>query len=396
MLKSVIFSELPSHETLWSITTGRDGNIYAGLCGELTGGLSVFIVRYNPVAKQKEYLLEVGPALNEPPDNGRAPICKIHYCMIPGSDGKLYCATHFSGPPEGDPIWRPWHTWDDPRKMASGFHIFSYDPETGTVDDFGIMAPNEGSRAMAMAETRKLLYGVTWPRNHFYVYDIGKRKYLDQGRIGDINPQAVWVDNAGNGYTVDDLGFIVKYDAEAGKLFTPGSRLPKAPGCDTEARSVYDAVPSANGESIYGSLWNLECIPFSERLFRFDFKTGEIHDLGRGFDDETGHKLDHIGGLVFGDDGYLYYTVSRPDENRRIPFRMYLFRMHPDTLEKEEICAVDDGQWHSEYIAKATKDFAGNLYFADTNNRPQRIYIYTPEGAGKNFVKKWPFLRSWG
>jgi len=37
-LKSVIFSELPAHETLWSITTGRDGNIYAGLCGELTGG----------------------------------------------------------------------------------------------------------------------------------------------------------------------------------------------------------------------------------------------------------------------------------------------------------------------------------------------------------------------
>ncbi|MFA7186363.1 MAG: hypothetical protein WC082_15790, partial [Victivallales bacterium] len=74
--------------------------------------MSVFIVRYCPASGKKEYLLEVGPALNEMPDNGRAPICKIHYSMIPGSDGKLYCATHFSGPPAGSPVWRPWHTWD--------------------------------------------------------------------------------------------------------------------------------------------------------------------------------------------------------------------------------------------------------------------------------------------
>ena len=305
--------------------------------------------------------------MNEMPDNGRAPICKIHYSMIPGSDGKLYCATHFSGPPAGSPVWRPWHTWDDPYRMASGFHIFTYDPENGAVEDFGIMAPNEGCRAMAMAETRQLLYGVTWPRNHFYVYDIKQKKYSDKGRIGEINPQAIWVDNCGNGYTVDDFGSIIKYDTEAERLFSTGSVLPKAKGCVSDARSVYDAVPSPDGKSIYGSLWNLECVPFPERLFRFDFQTGEITDLGRGIEDDMEHTLNHIGGLVFGNDDYLYYTASRPDRNRRIPFRMYLFRMHPDTLEKEEICAVDDGEWQSEYISKATRDFAGNLYFADTN-----------------------------
>jgi len=396
MLKSVVFSELPEHETIWSITTGRDGNIYAGLCGELTGGLSVFIVRYDPVEDKKEYLLEVGPALNEPVDNGRAPVCKIHYSMIPASDGKLYCATHFSGPPQGDPMWRPWQSWNDPEKMASGFHIFTYDTRNGHLEDFGVMAPNEGCRAMAMSEKRMLLYGVTWPRNHFYVYDIAKRKYSDKGRIGDINPQAIWLDTEGNAYTVDDLGAIIKYDADMEKLLDTGAFLPKSPGCDSEARCVYDAVPSPDGKSIYGSVWNLECVPFSERLFRFDFCDGKVHDLGCGLDDGKSAELDHIGGLVFGDDGYLYYTVSRKDENRRIPYRMYLFRMNPATFEKEEICPVDDGEWQSEYIAKATKDFAGNLYFADTNNRPQRIYIYTPDGAGKNFNKKWPFSRTWG
>ena len=141
-------------------------------------------------------------------------------------------------------------------------------------------------------------------------------------------------------------------------------------------------------------MWNLETIPFSERLFYFNFGDNKVHDLGSGYGKD---KLDHLGGLVFGDDGYLYYAVSKRDRNRRIPYRMYLFRMNIKTLKKEEIAPFNDGEYHSEYIAKATKDFAGNLYFADTNNRPERIYIYTPQGAkGKEFKPKWPVVRSWG
>lgn len=246
-----MFRELPVHDTIWSITTGRDGNIYIGVCGELTGGLSVFIVRYDPIKNQTDYLLEVGPALNEPSDNGRATISKIHYCMLPGSDGKLYCATHYSGPPINHPIWRPWHAWNDPERMASGFHIFTFDPKEEKVEDFGIMSPNEGSRAMALAEKRGLLYGITWPRDHFYLFDIKNRKYRDLGRIGDINAQSVWIDPEENGYTVDDLGYIIKYDAEAKKLVRLDFKIPKDPKSPSEACTVYDTTPSPDGRSIY-------------------------------------------------------------------------------------------------------------------------------------------------
>ena len=94
---------------------------------------------------------------------------------------RLYCATHCSGPPINHAVWRPWHTWDDSENMHSGFHIFSFDPETENLVDFGIMSPNEGSRAMALAEKRGLLYGITWPRDHFYVFDIRNRKYRNLG-----------------------------------------------------------------------------------------------------------------------------------------------------------------------------------------------------------------------
>lgn len=195
-MKSIVFKELPVHDTCWSITTGSDGNIYIGVCSELTGGQSVFIVQYNPVNGKTEYLLDVASALGEPSDSGRAPYSKIHYCLLPSSDGKLYCATHCSGLPINHPVWRPWHTWDDPEKMHPGFHIFSFDPKTEELVDFGIMSPNEGSRAMALAEKRGLLYGITWPRD-LYFADTNNRQermyiYTPEGAGKDFKPMAAF------------------------------------------------------------------------------------------------------------------------------------------------------------------------------------------------------------
>ncbi|MFA5645767.1 MAG: hypothetical protein WDA18_05370 [Candidatus Ratteibacteria bacterium] len=391
-LKSIVFKELPVHDTCWSITTGVDGNIYLGICGELTGGLSVFIAKYDPERAKLDYLLEVGPALGLPSTSTRAPYCKIHYCMLPSRSGKLYCATHCSGPALNQPIWRPWHTWDDFDRMHPGFHIFSFDPASETIEDFGIMSPNEGSRAAAFAEKKGFIYGITWPRNHFYIYDINKRKYRDMGRIGDVNAQVVWIDGEENGYTVDDLGFIVKYDVEEDRLIHLDVEVPRSLESPSEGRSAYDVVLSPDGKSVYGVVWNMERVAFAERMFRYDFGDNRIVDLGPAHDE---HKLDHAGGLVFGDDGYLYYAISKKDKNRRLFYRMYLFRMDINNLKKEEICAFDDGDWHSEYIAKATKDFFGNLYFADTNNRPGRVYVYTPEGSGKE-SKSGRQLKKWG
>lgn len=100
--------------------------------------------------------------------------------------------------------------------------------------------------------------------------------------------------------------------------------------------------------------------------------------------------------MIFGDDEYLYYAASKEVNDEKKTQRMYLFRMDMSGLKKEEICPFDDGDWHSTYIAKATKDFAGNLYFFDVDSRPEMVYIYTPEGWGKDFTPKWPLVRSWG
>ncbi len=394
-MQSVVFDKLPAHDTCWSITTGADGKIYAGACGEITGGLGVFIVSYDPDRDEHQYLLEVSCALNEPVDSGRATQSKIHGCMVPASTGELYCATHASGPPIGHAVWRPWNTWDDDQRMFSGFHIFMFDPQTGEVDDFGCMSPNEGSRAMALAEDRGLLYGVTWPRDHWYVYDIRKREYRDFGRLSDVNPQSVWVDPEGNGYTSTDMGYIVKYDADRDRLIQLDARIPLVESAPSPQRTVYDTVPSPDGKSIYGVAWNMHTYAFCEHLFRFDFDTERMHDLGRAADDGE-EWISMCGGLVFGWDGWLYYSKTKQKDHGRLPWTVFLSKLNPETLVKEEICPMDDGEWQSEDIAKATRDFHGNLYFADTNNRPVRIYKYSPENSNNGGGDTERYLRPWG
>ena len=124
-------------------------------------------------------------------------------------------------------------------------------------------------------------------------------------------------------------------------------------------------------------------------------KNNKIRDYGPG-KKGSADKKSHLSSLVFGEDGFLYYVVSEEDMHRRLGCRMYLMRMNTENGEKEEIGALDDGQWHSEYVAKATFDFKGNLYFADTNNRPTRLYVYRPETGERRLVNDFSKIRNWG
>ena len=95
--RMIVFERLPLSDTCWSLSTGPDDRIYAAACTEHIGGVAAYLMRYTPAAElgkgRLEYLFDVGDAVGEPANNGRATQCKIHYCLLPDpSTGILYGA----------------------------------------------------------------------------------------------------------------------------------------------------------------------------------------------------------------------------------------------------------------------------------------------------------------
>lgn len=393
----VKFDSLPMHDSTWGLCTGVDGTVYPAACGEITGGLCVFILGYDPLKRQTEYLLECGPAVGEPPDNGRATQSKIHYCLIPSSDGLLYCATHASGPPLGHPTWRPWQTWDDPLRQFPGSHLFTFDPRTGAVDDFGIGPRREGSRALAFDEKRAVLYGITWPRNHVFVYDVKARAYTDLGRIGEINPQAIWLDREGRVYTTDDYGFFLRIDPDTLEIKQLKTKCPHQWYRRGWHNVPYDVVPSPDWSCVYGCDWGYE-----SHIWRFDpcdGPDGRVDDLGRAlgdpnFKNDWSLEYFNVRGLVFGADGKLYFCMRIPHEDR---CPMHLARIDVNTLEREIVAILEFGDYGPNHIASATVDFYGNLYFAEAGNNPTGMYVYRPDGVdAARQVFSWQDIKQWG
>ena len=396
-IEYVPFDALPMHDSTWGLCTARDGAVYPVACGELTGGLSAFILRYDPVKRQTEYLVECGPALGQPPDDGHATQSKIHYCIIPGSDGVLYCATHASGAPIGHPRWTPWHTWDDPAVRFPGSHIFTFDPASGQVVDYGIGPLREGSRCLALDEKRRKLYGITWPRNHVYVYYLDERRYEDLGRIGDINPQAIWLDRDGHAYTTDDYGRFLKIHADSNAITELRTRCPHEWYRRGWHNVPYDVVPSPDWSCVYGCDWGYE-----SHVWRFDpyaGPDGAVEDLGRALgppDLKTDISLEYynVRGLVFGADGKLYFCMRVPD-GERCPMTMARLDVH--TGEREVLAALRFGAHEPVHIASATPDFQGNLYFAEAGSEPTGMYVYRPTATGRRKqALTWKDIKPWG
>jgi len=396
-VERVVFDCLPMHDSTWGLCTGVDGTIYPVACGELTGGLSAFILRYDPVKHRTEYLIECGPALGQPPDDGHATQAKIHYCIVPCSDGLLYCATHASGPPWGHAGWWPLNTWDDPDVRFPGSHIFTFDPASCTLVDFGIGPQREGSRCLALDEKRRKLYGITWPRDHVYVYYIDERRYVDLGRIGDVNPQAIWLDRDGNAYTTDDYGRFLRVDGETDEIVALRTRCPH----DWYRRGwhnvPYDVVPAPDWSCFYGCDWGYE-----SHIWRFDpydGPHGRVEDLGRALGPpelKTDLALEYhnVRGLVFGADGKLYFTMRIPNKGRTV---QHLARLDVNTLEREVVAVLTFGDYEPGDIASATTDFYGNLYFAEAGKRPTCIYVYRPDWVDYDKqVFSWKDIKQWG
>ncbi len=350
-IQYVPFSKLPYTDTCWSLIEGPDERAYAVACCEHSSGGTGFITRYDPATRRLEYLLDVAETVGQPSDNGRATQCKIHYSMVADDDGILYAATHLSGPAIDQPNYNPWGTFDDPLRSFVGSQLLAYDIARDKVLWTDTLIPHEGCRCFALDRQRRLLYAVGYPRDHFYVYQLDSRRRTDLGRIGSVNPQAIWMDQRGRAYTTDDYGrIIVCQPADGGgwRLIDTDTYAPHAIYQNGWHNVAYDVVAVPGTDAVAGAAWNVDphlfLLTHHDELA--DMKMENLGPSSPGIDGygDRGFNGDHCGGLVFSAGGELLYCASLSDTSGSVfPSRSAMLKaINLQTHRVRDICQLTD------------------------------------------------------
>ena len=403
------FTEHPMSDSCWSLSVGPDGRIYAAACCEHTPGQTVKLVRYNDESDALDYIFDVDEMVDDPRDSGRATQCKIHYSFAPSmSDGIMYMATHLSGPPIDEPAYSPWGSWHDPERCFRGSAVLAFDTRTDTVLWWDTLFPKEGCRCLLHDEERGLLYALSYPRDHLFVYDVRARKSRDLGRIGSVNSQALFMDGKHRVWTTSDYGRLVRYDPEKDRLEISPYVLPHNSAFQTGWHSVfYDAVAARDEPCVYAVTWIAQ--PRLMRIWPEEGEWGRVEDLGAitqdrdmSIPDDT--FLDHCGGLTFAGDGQLYFVASRwkegiHDLDQNGPANEdvegVVWRLNPVNLEREEIGLLERPDGTAQYVSRGAVDRNGDLFFGNVGKTPVGIFrLEMPEERKKGNAHL-P-IRMWG
>jgi len=400
------FTEHPDSDTCWSLSVGPDGRVYAAACAESVPGGVVKPVRYNEKKDGLDYLFDLAETVHDPGNSGRATQCKIHYSFAPSmADGVLYMATHLSGPPIDLPLYNPWYSWHDEKRRFKGAALVAYDTRAEKVLWYDTMIPKEGCRCLLHDEERHLLYSMSYPRDHFIIYDLKTRKHRDLGRISSINPQTLFMDKRHRVWTTDDYGHLIRYTPETDRLEVSPFTLPH-PEYQTGWHSVfYDVAPSPDRECVYASLWcpNTNLL----RIWPNEGDWPRVENLGpatqgRDTTEVVDMFRDHCGGLVFGGDGQLYYVASRwrdPKYNPMPPSHKaregVVWRLNPKTLEREEVTTLVHPNGFAQYVSRGAVDHNGDLFFGHVGSNPCGIFRVAMPASRKRENAHLP-IRMWG
>ena len=331
-------SGFPERDDTYNVMgVGSDGKIYYVLCTAKhdTGGeMFSFDPKNGKIAR-------VGDLTEACGEKGKKTVAqgKSHVTFAE-MGGKLYFSTHagyyslidgaekMGVPPEG---WQPY----------PGGHLLSYDLATGRFEDLGIPVPGEGVLAMSMDTRRGRIFGISWPKGHFFRYNLEDKNLKDFGLFAEqgedgVGPtyrtlcRSIAVNlNSGAAYFTVSSGDIYRYDPErdeVGKV--AGDNLRK------DYFGVYDpASPGHMGYNwrqtfwrpadgmIYGVHGN------SGYLFRFDPVTERVEVLERitSLPSKASGMFDQFSygylGFTLGPDGdTIHYLTGGPiyQDGRRL------------------------------------------------------------------------------
>ncbi len=377
-------NEIPVNSSaITSLLTARDGMIYGGTSGD------------------EAYLFLFDPAINKVRHLGKIPgQSGVHHALVEDKNGNVYIGTgknifeeiSLSKWGEGDDLLDV-TLWKDIKKHFrdyAGGHLYCYRPASSNrnvkladmaaeVEDLGIPLKNNSVYALTINPEGDEIYGLTYPDDHFFVYNIALKKFTD---LGEVDPQKVFhgperpwrtiaraliCDDSGRVFMSGNKGMLVYYDPGSGTLVKTDIELP-GDYYYLQFYEDYTAVEyfarDANG-LIYGGTTD-------GYLFSLDPEKMQLNNLGKVRGDRR------LRCLTVGKDGKVYLMAGEISASR--PCQFYSYDPQRGHFENLGLLIADRSPYYyrrGQQFDAMTTGLDGTIYLGESE-RKSHLWIYIP------------------
>ncbi len=377
-------NEIPVNSSaITSLLTARDGIIYGGTSGE------------------EAYFFLFDPAINKVKHLGKIPgQTGIHHSLVEDKDGNIYIGTGqnvFEDVPlskwSGGDDKLDVTLWKDIKrhfKNYPGGHLYAYSPAASKenvklpdmdceTEDLGIPLANNSIYALTINPKGDEIYGLTYPDDHFFIYNILQKKFTD---LGEIDPQKVYhgperqwrtlpralvCDGSGRVFMSGNKGMLKYYDPETGKLVSTNIEVP-GDYYYMQFYQDYTAVEYFAKDSsglIFGGTTD-------GYLFSFDSQKMKLTNLGK----VRGSR--RLRCLTVGNDGKVYLMAGEISTTK--PCQFYSYDPKGGGFETLGLLIVDRSPyyyWRGQQFDCMTTGLDGTIYLGESE-RKSHLFLYIP------------------
>lgn len=371
----------PNSSSITSLTTARDGTIYGA-----TSGNDSYLFLFNPKINKVRHLGKI------PKENG------TYHSLVEDSKGYIYIGGGINILEEipisgNDSVTIEKSLWNDIKKRFSvypGGHLYRYRPEKSNrtvklpemeseVEDLGIPLANNAIYALTINPSGTVIYGLTYPDGHLFIYDIKEKKFTDKGTIDkkiifhgprrDLRSlsSALICDDSGRVFTSGTNGKIIYYDSLSGKIINTDITIPGDYNYLQffEDYTIIEYLTKDSSGMIYGGTSD-------GYLFSLDTKSLQLKNLGKP------RAARRIRCLTTASDGKIYIIAG--ERKTTEPCQLYSYDPREHEFHDLGLLIVDRSPyyyWRGQQFDSMTTGSDGTIYLGESE-RKSHLFILIP------------------